>query len=135
TIPLAKLGEGGGTTGVEGSREAVRFARENAAVGGVDSARFVCQPVEGAVLGKILERESPAVVVLDPPRGGGLDAVKSLAAAGPRRIIYVSCSPPTLARDVSFLLKHGYKPFSAGVVDMFPQTYHIEGVVGLDLVK
>ena len=72
------------------------------------------------------------VVVLDPPRGGSVNTVREIAKLAPRRIIYVSCSPPTLARDISFLRDNGYGLVRAVVLDMFPQTFHIESVVGLE---
>jgi len=72
------------------------------------------------------------LVVMDPPRAG-VDAgsLKLLAALGPRKIHYLSCSPPTLARDLSFLVRHGYQLHSIELFDLFPQTYHIEALAKL----
>jgi 23S rRNA (uracil1939-C5)-methyltransferase len=74
----------------------------------------------------------PDLVVMDPPRAG-VDAgsLKLLAALRPRKIHYLSCSPPTLARDLSFLLRHGYQLHSIELFDLFPQTYHIEALAKL----
>ena len=74
----------------------------------------------------------PDLVVLDPPRAGvGIAALKLLLALGPKRLVYVSCSPPTLARDLGFLLQHGYKLDALEMFDLFPQTYHIEAIARL----
>jgi 23S rRNA (uracil1939-C5)-methyltransferase len=74
----------------------------------------------------------PDLVVMDPPRAG-VDAgsLKLLAALRPRKIHYLSCSPPTLARDLSFLARHGYPLHSIELFDLFPQTYHIEALAKL----
>jgi 23S rRNA (uracil1939-C5)-methyltransferase len=128
TLPLAE--QGANITGVESNPEAVRDARENARLTGLAETRFIR---ERAGIKKTLDKLKPDVVLLDPPRGGGLGTIKALADARPKRVVYVSCSPPTLARDASYLISRSYKPARAGVIDMFPQTYHIEGVVAFDL--
>jgi 23S rRNA (uracil1939-C5)-methyltransferase len=75
---------------------------------------------------------APDLVVLDPPRAGvGVAALKLLAALRPERLVYVSCSPPTLARDLGFLIQHGYKLDALEMFDFFPQTYHIESLARL----
>ena len=76
-----------------------------------------------------LEKRAPSVVILDPPRGGAFETIKKLPGLEAEKIVYVSCAPPTMARDCAFLIKHGYTPDFALAVDMFPQTYHVEGVV------
>ncbi len=74
----------------------------------------------------------PDLVVLDPPRAGvGTETLQLLLALRPKRLHYVSCSPPTLARDLGFLLKHGYQLDSLELFDFFPQTYHIESIARL----
>jgi 23S rRNA (uracil1939-C5)-methyltransferase len=68
-------------------------------------------------------------MLIDPPRDGALELVKSLAADGPRRIVYISCSPPSLARDAAILVSQkGYRLRGAGVVNMFPNTSHVESI-------
>jgi 23S rRNA (uracil1939-C5)-methyltransferase len=77
-------------------------------------------------------QSAPDLVVLDPPRAGvGVRALKLLVACRPRRIHYVSCSPPTLARDLAYLLAHGYQLKGVELFDFFPQTFHIESLAKL----
>jgi len=78
---------------------------------------------------KSLETASLDMVVLDPPRGGDSETLEWLGKLRPKSIIYVSCSPPTMARDMKILAEAGYKVQRASVIDLFPQTGHIEGVV------
>ena len=74
----------------------------------------------------------PDLVVMDPPRAGvGVATLKLLLALRPKRLHYVSCSPPTLARDLGFMLQHGYRLDSLELFDCFPQTYHIESLARL----
>jgi 23S rRNA (uracil1939-C5)-methyltransferase len=82
--------------------------------------------------GAVLQRERPELVVLDPPRAGaGVEACELLARLGPRTIVYVSCDPATLARDLGVLQKH-YRISGLAMVDLFPQTAHVETVAVLD---
>ena len=77
-----------------------------------------------------IERERPELIVLDPPRAGaGEEACEVIARLAPRTIVYVSCDPTTLARDWRVLQAHGYRAQQTHVVDLFPQTFHIETVV------
>ena len=77
----------------------------------------------------------PDLVVMDPPRAGvGAATLKLLLALRPKRLHYVSCSPPTLARDLGFLLQHGYRLESLELFDCFPQTYHIESLARLSRI-
>ena len=92
------------------------------------------RPVAGTTfdfLRRCAQRE-PDLVVMDPPRAGvGAATLQLLLDVRPRRLHYVSCSPPTLARDLGFLLGHGYGLDSLELFDFFPQTYHIESVARL----
>ena len=89
------------------------------------------KPAERAEAGR-LSSEKPDLVIVDPPRSGLGDAVaRSLAAVGASRITYVSCDPATLARDLVPLLAAGYRAAEVHLVDLFPQTYHLESVVQL----
>jgi 23S rRNA (uracil1939-C5)-methyltransferase len=77
----------------------------------------------------------PHLVVMDPPRAGvGAATLKLLLALQPERLHYVSCSPPTLARDLGFLLEHGYHLDSIELFDCFPHTYHIESLTRLSRI-
>jgi 23S rRNA (uracil1939-C5)-methyltransferase len=79
----------------------------------------------------VLQRERPELVVLDPPRAGaGLEVCRLIAQIGPQRIVYVSCDPVTLGRDLA-ALQSSYEIESLHLVDLFPQTYHQEAVVKL----
>jgi len=139
SLPLAarasRASKAGRVTGVEGSRRAVRFARENAEAGAVANAEFIEADVAAWLEAnmKTLEKQACDVVVLDPPRGGDRRVAEALSRLRPARIVYVSCSPPTLARDLSILAGAGYRLLRAGLFDMFPQTFHVECIAGLGL--
>jgi 23S rRNA (uracil1939-C5)-methyltransferase len=80
----------------------------------------------------LFKQDAPDLVLLDPPRAGaGVEAAKLLADLGPRRIVYVSCDPATLGRDLSALIQSGYRLLRLQLVDMFPQTYHLESIATL----
>jgi 23S rRNA (uracil1939-C5)-methyltransferase len=116
---------------VEESPYAVRLGQVNMQVNGVDNVRYRRARVED-LAGEI---EPPvSVLVLDPPRAGCAEAaVEAMANTGAKRIIYISCEPSTLARDVGRFCAAGrYTLAEVALVDMFPQTYHIEAVVKLD---
>ncbi len=94
------------------------------------------QAIEETTLGflrkAVVQRERPEVIVLDPPRAGaGEEACGLLARLGPREIVYVSCDPTTLARDLAILTAAGYGVAELYMVDFFPQTYHLETVISL----
>ena len=72
-------------------------------------------------------------MLIDPPRDGAIAVVKALAQGGPRRVVYVSCNPATLARDAAVLVHaQGYRMSGAGVVNMFPHTSHVESIAVFD---
>lgn len=114
--------------GMEDFAQSIEDAVENSRRNGIANARFVCRDsAEG--LKKLADGgERFDLVVLDPPRTGALEAVRLIPALEPEKVIYVSCDPPTLARDLAALAKQGYETVSSRAVDMFPQTYHIESV-------
>ena len=116
-------------TGIENVPSAVEDARRNAAMNGVTNADFICADAAAALPEMIAKGARPGVIVLDPPRKGCDKAVlDAVTASGTQRIVYVSCDPATLARDVSILTQSGYSLQSAQPVDMFPQTAHVETV-------
>jgi 23S rRNA (uracil1939-C5)-methyltransferase len=123
TLPLARLARQ--VVAVEENPHAVEDGRRNARLGGLDNIRWIQAPVERAPL----KGREFQVAVLDPPRAGlTKEALRRLTELHPQWIAYVSCNPTTLARDLRGLLG-GYELCGLRMVDMFPQTYHIEALV------
>lgn len=115
--------------GIETSSQAVDMARKNAETAGYTHCAYAVG--EAHILLRRLA--GPHVVLVDPPRGGlHSDVVKELLRAQPRRIVYVSCNPATLARDAALLTQQGYTVGMVQPVDLFPQTPHVETVLVLD---
>ncbi|MEB3186249.1 MAG: 23S rRNA (uracil(1939)-C(5))-methyltransferase RlmD [bacterium] len=134
TIGLyAAARSGARVTGIEVVPEAVRDAEANARRHDIRTARFIEGRVED-VLPRMLESgDRPDALILDPPRKGcEPDALEAIARWGPDRLVYVSCNPATLARDLKRLAASGYALTAARPVDMFPQSSHIEVVARLD---
>lgn len=119
--------------GVEIVEEAVRAARENAALNGISNCEFLA----GDVLQVIDEiKEKPDFIVLDPPRDGiHVKALPKIIGFGVERLVYISCKPTSLARDLEVLLQNGYRVEKACCVDQFAQTVHVETVVLLSRIK
>lgn len=116
--------------GVEIIPEAIENAKENARANGVTNAEFIVGKSEEEIPRLIAQGIKADVVVVDPPRKGCEESLlKALAEIKPRRIVYVSCDPATLARDLGVLDGLGYKTLQIQPVDMFPQTAHVETVV------
>ncbi len=136
TISLALARRAGRVIGAEIVPQAVEDARENAARNGVSNVEFFCGDA-GAVAAKLAEEGiRPQVICVDPPRKGlGPEAPAILAGMGPERIVYVSCDPATLARDVRSFGELGYRAVEARGVDLFPRTAHVETVVCLSKYK
>lgn len=134
TIGLSMARRAGQVIGVEVVSAAVEDARRNAQVNRIDNARFLCADAADAAAQLKREGVSPDVVVLDPPRKG-CDAalIDTVAAMEPSRVVYVSCDPATLARDLALFEQKGYEVISVQPVDMFPRTAHVECVALLDL--
>lgn len=124
TLPIAR--SCGSVLGVEGSEEMVVRAEDNARLNQIDNATFAS--------GDLTRPDQPWAmqtydkILLDPPRSGALEIIPLIASRGAQKILYVSCNPATLARDTAELLKHGYQLKSAGVMDMFPHTAHVESM-------
>ena len=112
---------------VEGVATMVARAQQNARSNGLENLHFyqadLSNPLDGAWMQKGF-----SAVLLDPPRDGAFAVVKQIAALGAERVLYVSCNPATLARDTAELLKQGYRLKRAGILDMFPQTAHVEAM-------
>ena len=119
----------GAVLGVEVVPQAVEDARENARRNGIENAEFFCGDAGEAAVMLAKKGEKIDVVVVDPPRKGlAPDVVEAAASMRPGRIVYVSCDPATLARDVARFAPLGYCPVRACAVDLFPGTAHIETV-------
>ena len=121
--------------GIEVVSQAIDDARINAEINGIDNVGFI----EGAaekVMPKIAERGiKPDVIVVDPPRRGCDEkTLEAIARVSPDRVVYVSCNPATLARDLRYLEDRGYKTEEVQPVDMFPQTHHVECVIEIQKV-
>ena len=126
------LASGGATVvGMEGSPALVQRAGENAKANGLDHlATFMAHDLYKDPEGALRKLGPVDKLLIDPPRDGALDICKALPDSGaPQRIVYVSCSPSTLARDAGLLVNvKGYRLLSAGVVNMFPHTGHVESI-------
>jgi 23S rRNA (uracil1939-C5)-methyltransferase len=122
--------------GVEVVAEAIADARRNAELNGIENVEFEVGEAE-RVMPQWRERgEKADVIVVDPPRKGCDDILlQTMADIGPERIVYVSCNPATLARDVRVLAGRGYRLVEVQPVDMFPQTTHVECVALLERVE
>ncbi len=132
TISLAMAKAAKKVIGVEIIPQAVEDARENAKRNGIENAEFFCADAGKAALELEQQGIRPDVVVVDPPRKGlSADAIEAMAKMSPRRIVYVSCDPATLARDVKLLKEKGYTVQSAQAADLFPRCAHVESIVCL----
>src|SRR5262245_45235874 len=119
--------------GIEVAQAAVDDAGRNAAANGIDNCTFLAGEVRFVLPSLIEQGVSAEVVVADPPRAGfHPKALSALVRPAPSRIVYVSCNPATLARDVSEVVRGGYRLRWVQPVDMFPHTPHIEAVARLD---
>ena len=130
---LAIASRGAPVTGIEGDPRLVERARENARRNRIDRADF--HAADLARPGALAPHVAGGVdrLLLDPPRSGAEEALRSLAPPGPERIVYVSCHPGTLARDVGGLVHgHGYRLRALALADMFPHTSHVESIATLE---
>ena len=132
TITLAMASAAGKVIGVEVVPQAVEDARDNARRNGIENAEFFCGDAGAAALELEKQGIQADVVVVDPPRKGlNADTIEALSRFAPRRIVYVSCDPATLARDVALLKERGYTLKNALAADLFPRCSHVESVVTL----
>jgi len=129
SLPLAT--RGARVTGMEGSPALVERAAQNAKANGLEErARFIAHDLYADAEGALAKLGRVDKLLIDPPRDGAMEICKALPeAGGPQRIVYVSCSPSTLARDSGVLVNvKGYRLACAGVVNMFPHTGHVESI-------
>lgn len=113
---------------VEGVAAMVARAADNAASNNLHNTRFFQADLSQPLSAAEWVDEGFSAVLLDPPRDGAFEVVRHLASLGAKRLVYVSCNPATLARDTVELIKQGYKLKRAGILDMFPQTAHVEAM-------
>ncbi len=115
--------------GIEVVPEAVENAKANAARNGIENAAFLCAPAEEALPKLVSEGQSIDCLIVDPPRKGcEPQVIDAILASGARRMVYVSCNPATLSRDVKLLTAGGFFVETVQPVDMFPRCGHVETV-------
>ncbi len=115
--------------GVEGSETMVQRAQMNATLNNINNAEFFSANLDDEAVFERLKQYQVNKLLIDPPRVGALEIVKRIELLKPDRIVYVSCNPATLARDAGILVNEkGYRMTSAGVMDMFPHTDHVESI-------
>ena len=132
SLPLARKADH--VVGVEGEAGLVARARENAARNGIDNVEFHTTDLTGDLSAEPWYGEGFDKLLLDPPRSGAPVVVANPPKPLPKRIVYVSCDPATLARDAGTLVREqGYRLVSAGVMDMFPHTGHVESIALFEL--
>lgn len=136
TISLFLARKAGRVFGFEVSSDAVRDAAENARNNKIYNVEFISGRAEERLPKLVQMGVNPEVVVVDPPRQGiEKRALQAIADMAPDRIVYISCDPATMARDLNFLSYRGYRTQKVQPVDMFPQTGHVECVVLMSRVK
>lgn len=126
SVPLAALCKN--VIGIEEYAPSIISARHNCKINGVSNALFFCSDAVKGVSGLVKGKEVFDVVLLDPPRTGAAEIVRLIPSLKPEKIIYISCDPPTLARDIGMLKGYDYDVIKSQPIDMFPQTYHIESI-------
>lgn len=127
TLPIARKAKY--VEGVEGDKQLVERANANAKANNIDNAEFHYADLTQDLDTMPWLKRKWDKILIDPPRTGALEVIEHLPNTKPKRIVYVSCNPATLARDADELVnKHGYKLVSVGVMDMFPHTAHVEAI-------
>lgn len=136
TIGLTAADKARQLIGVELNRDAVRDAIGNARHNGVKNARFYAADATAWIRQAAADGLRADIIFMDPPREGSTPAfIESVARMAPRRVVYVSCNPVTLARDLALLTQKGYRMDWAVPVDMFPHTEHVETAVSMSRAK
>lgn len=136
TISLYLAQKAGKVYGIEIVEPAIKDANANAAANNITNAQFICGDAAVEMPSLLAQGVKPDVVLLDPPRAGcDKKVLAAIAEVRPKKVVYVSCNPASLARDMAFLTQNGYKAVKAQPVDMFPMTHHVETVVLLSHKK
>lgn len=132
TIGMIMAANAKNVISVELNPDAVKDAKANAENNGIKNIDIYCADAGRFMVELANEGRQIDVVITDPPRAGcSMDFLRSLVKLSPKRVVYVSCNPETLARDLGYLTRHGYKANAVQGVDMFPFTEHVECVVRL----
>ena len=133
TISLVLAKNAGQVIGAEIVPSAIEDAKENARRNGLANAEFICADAKEAAAELVRRDLRPDVISVDPPRKGmAEEVIGHIASMAPRRVVYVSCDPATLARDCKRFAALGYRTVKAEAVDMFPRTHHVETVACLE---
>lgn len=127
TLPLAKVAAS--VVGVEGVPALVAKGRENAALNELQNVTFFHENLEEDVTRQAWAKHGFDKILLDPARAGAPGVMAHIIKLAPRRMVYVSCNPATLARDSEALLQAGYRIQRLAMLDMFPHTGHLESIV------
>jgi 23S rRNA (uracil1939-C5)-methyltransferase len=114
--------------GIEQNHTAVADAQANAARANLTNARFLCASARTGLRHLLRTRTYGDVVVLDPPRRGAADVIDEVPRLGAQKVVYVSCDPATLARDLQRLQMYGYRTQTLQPLDLFPHSYHVETI-------
>ena len=135
TIGLVAAKDAGQVVGVELNADAVRDAKANAKLNGVKNVSFYCADAGDFICRAAEKGEKYDVIFMDPPRAGSTKKfIDAIGVCSPKRIVYVSCNPETLERDLHFIVKKGYTVTHITPVDMFPHTKHVETVCCLQRI-
>lgn len=130
TIGLSFADSVKSVTGVEIISQAIQNATKNAKINGIINAEFMCGDASDIAQKLASNKETPDIIVADPPRKGcEIETLKAIVKMSPEKIIMISCNPATAARDCAILSDLGYTPVKAQAIDMFPNTTHVETVV------
>ncbi|RMO58953.1 23S rRNA m methyltransferase [Pseudomonas syringae pv. aptata] len=132
-LPLAGLARE--VVAVEGVATMVERAAVNAMSNDLHNVQFFQADLSQPLAHADWAAEGFSAVLLDPPRDGAFEVVRQIRKTGARRLLYVSCNPATLARDAVELIRQGYRLKRAGILDMFPQTAHVEAMALFEMSK
>jgi 23S rRNA (uracil1939-C5)-methyltransferase len=130
-LTVAMAAAGARVTGVEASRTSVEDAEKTVEAMGLPNVRLVVGSVGAVLSNPSTARKRWDAIVLDPPRTGARAVMERISDLRTDEIVYISCSPPTLARDLSILTERGWRLVSTAPMDMFPQTFHVETICRL----
>jgi 23S rRNA (uracil1939-C5)-methyltransferase len=126
TLPIAR--RCADVTGIEGDPSMVRRARENALANRIDNSRYFVADLSQLDPGSEWMRQQYDKILVDPPRLGALDIAQCISRFGAETVVYISCQPASLVRDSRIICDSGYRLTHLGIMDMFPQTAHVESM-------